>query len=85
MKPKPEKKQNPRVPEFFQELKTSLDEKKYNNKATTYIDKEISEVLSVIKSKGKIPISSLLSYIVEDWIKEHQDEIKKLPTNKYLK
>lgn len=73
------------IPEYFEELKIALDDKDYNNKATTYIDKDISEVLSVIKSKGKIPISSLLSYIVENWIKEHKEDIKKLPSNRYLK
>lgn len=71
--------------EFFFSIKEELKGKNYSNKANTYIDIEISEALSQIKTRGKIPIAALLSYIVENWIKEHKEEIDKLPTNKYLK
>ena len=69
---------------FFNELRTELKERNYNNKATTYLDVEISEALSFFKTRGKIPIGSLVSYILEDWIKKHQEEIKSLSANKYI-
>lgn len=69
---------------YFEKLQIELKKKSYNNKSNTYIDTEISEVLSIIKTRGKIPIASLLSFIVESWIKEHKDDIENLPTNKYL-
>lgn len=71
--------------DFFNGIKNKLKAKDYNNKSNTYIDTEISEVLSIIKTRGKIPIASLLSYIVEDWINKNQEHINNLPTNKYLK
>lgn len=70
--------------DYFDNLKEELKEKDYNNKYNTYIDRDIGELLSIIKTRGKIPIASLLSYIVESWIKEHKDEIDNLPTNKYM-
>ena len=70
--------------EFFNELRNDLKACNYNNKATTYLDVEISEALSIIKTKGKIPIGSLVSFILEDWIKRNQEEIKKLSANKYI-
>lgn len=72
------------VPEFFKILKTEINDKKIDDKVITYIDKDIIEVLSLIKTRCKIPMSTLLTHIVEEWIKEHKSEIKKLPTNKYL-
>lgn len=82
---KNEKKQIGKQSEYFMSLQRILKDKKYNNKSNTYIDTDISEVLSNIKSRGKIPIASLLSYIVEEWITTHKEDIRKLPTNKYLK
>lgn len=77
-------KANVEIPEYFENLKRELKEKKINTKVNTYIDKEIVEVLGLIKTRSKIPISSLLSHIVEEWIEKHKNEIKNLPTNKYL-
>jgi hypothetical protein len=73
------------VPFFFLELKDELKNKEYSNKATSYIDEDISEVLTLIKTKGKIPIASLLSHIVEEWINNNHNHIQSLPSNKYLK
>lgn len=70
--------------DYFNNLKEELKEKNYNNKSNTYIDTDIGEVLSIIKTRGKIGIASLLSFIVESWIEEHKEEIEKLPTNKYM-
>ncbi|MFL0096006.1 hypothetical protein [Tenacibaculum maritimum] len=69
---------------YFNNLKEELKEKNYNNKSNTYIDTDIGEVLSIIKTRSKIGISSLLSFIVESWIEENKAEIDKLPTNKYM-
>tara|TARA_R110000868_G_scaffold411003_2_gene701300 strand:- start:20899 stop:21228 length:330 start_codon:yes stop_codon:yes gene_type:complete len=78
-------KNNDDVPIFFKELKEELKSKSYNNNSTSYLDEEISEVLTHIKTKGKIPIASLVSHIIEEWIKNNQEHIESLPTNKYLK
>lgn len=69
---------------FFNDLRKNVKSCNYNNKATTYLDVEISEALSIIKTRGKIPIGSLVSFILEDWIKKNQEEIKKLSANKYI-
>jgi len=72
------------ISEFFELLRDEISNKNIDTKVITYIDKDLTEVLGLIKKKCKIPISSLLSHIVEEWIERNKDEIKKLPTNKYL-
>ena len=79
------KKVDDEIPSFFLELKDDLKNKEYSNKATSYLDEDISEVLTLIKTRGKIPIASLLSHIVEEWINNNHDHIQNLPSNKYLK
>ena len=46
------------------------------------IDVEVKEVFTLIKGNTKIPISALVSYILEEWIREHEDDIKALLTSK---
>ena len=72
------------IPKYFETLRDEIKGKHIETKVITYIDKDLTEVLGIIKTKCKIPISSLLSHIVEEWIETHKTEIKKLPTNKYL-
>ena len=88
-KPKPKtkglKNSDDEIPSFFLQLKDELKNKEYSNKATSYLDEDISEVLTLIKTRGKIPIASLLSHIVEEWITNNHHHIQNLPSNKYLK
>lgn len=78
------KNEDVKIPKFFVELREEIKQTPIDKKVITYIDKDLTEVLGLIKTKCKIPISSLLSHIVQDWVETNKKEIKKLPTNKYL-
>lgn len=53
-------------------------DKQYNCKEILYIDEEIKEVFGLLKSKGKIQISSLVSLILEEWLEENKDDVLKI-------
>lgn len=56
-------------------LKLKDRDKEQSRKGVLYVDDEVKEVFMMLKAKAKIPISSLVSYILEDWVKEHEEEI----------
>lgn len=62
-------------------LLKALKAKNYSCKEVMYVDKEVKEVMYLLKIKGKIPISSLVSYILEGWIIEHQELISSIIKN----
>lgn len=55
-----------------------VNEKEYNCKEILYVDEEIKEVFGLLKSKGKIQISSLVSLILEEWLEENKDDVLKI-------
>ena len=63
-----------------------IESKEYNCTGVIYIDEEIKEVLTLLKSKGKIKTSSLVSYILEEFIEENKDDINAIITsaNRFL-
>lgn len=63
------------------ELLRALKAKNYSCKEVMYVDKEVKEVMYLLKVKGKIPISSLVSYILENWIIEHQELVSSIVKN----
>ena len=40
-----------------------------------YVDTDVKEVFGLLKAKAKIPISSLVSFILEDWLTKHRNDI----------
>ncbi len=63
---------------FFQRFDEEIKNKEYNIKETLYVDEEIKEVLGLLKSKGKIQISSLVSFILEEWIFNNIEEVREV-------
>lgn len=62
----------------FDSLLEEIKERDYNCKSSLYLDDEVKEVFQMLKTKGKIPIAGLVSFILEEWLKGHQEEIKEL-------
>ena len=52
--------------------------KNYNCKEVLYVDTDVKEVFGLLKAKAKIPISSLVSFILEDWLTKHRNDISSL-------
>ena len=52
--------------------------KNYNCKEVLYVDTDVKEVFVLLKAKAKIPISSLVSFILEDWLTKHRSDISSL-------
>lgn len=59
-------------------LKLKDRDKEQSRKGVLYVDDEVKEVFMMLKAKAKIPISSLVSYILEKWLTEHEEEIATL-------
>lgn len=58
----------------------------YNCKAVVYIDRDIHQVLSGLKTAKNIGIGKLLSTLAKDFVVEHRDAIKScINANGYLK
>lgn len=63
---------------FFQKYGEKMKGRDYNIKETLYVDEDVKEVFSLLKSKGKIQISSLVSFILEEWISNNIEEVKEI-------
>lgn len=70
----------------FAEILEDIENKEYACTGVIYIDEEIKEVLSLLKSKGKIKTSSLVSYILEDFLEQNKDDINAIikSSNRFL-
>lgn len=68
------------------EILKLVNEKDYSCKEVLYVDEDIKEVFQMLKSKGKVPISALVSYILEDWIQQNIEDINAVlnSKNKYI-
>lgn len=72
----------------------SLRSKDYNNKSVAYIDNELHDALKQVKSlisksglESKIFLSDLISFLIENFVKEYQgdfENLKRNSENKYL-
>ncbi|MDM8242894.1 hypothetical protein QUW47_13615 [Phocaeicola barnesiae] len=61
--------------------------KEYRCREVIYVDSDIKEIFSLLKAKMKIPISPLVSYILEEWLQEHAEDIQeaiKVNKNRFL-
>lgn len=70
------------------EIEGSLNEmvalsnsQQFNLKSVCYIDSDIHEILTRLKKKKKLKIGSFLSFLAANYIKENQQEIKKVLSN----
>jgi galactitol-specific phosphotransferase system IIB component len=70
----------------FAEILEDIENKEYVCTGVIYIDEEIKEVLSLLKSKGKIKTSSLVSYILEVFLEQNKDDINTVikSSNRFL-
>lgn len=70
----------------FAEILENIEDKEYECTGVIYIDEQIKEVLSLLKSKGKIKTSSLVSYILEDFLEQNKDDINTIikSSNRFL-
>lgn len=59
------------------EVLEAVRQRKYECKEVLYVDKDIKEIFSLLKAKVKIPISPLVSYILEEWLQRNGDAIQK--------
>jgi hypothetical protein len=59
----------------FGRIVEEIEKREYGQMGVIYVDEEIREVLSLLKSKGKIKTSSLVSYILEQFLEENKDDI----------
>ena len=66
----------------IEELISMLKDKNYNFADPIKIDADVKEIFRLMKVNAKIPISSLISYILEEWIREHEKDIRLLITHK---
>lgn len=69
------------------EIIENVRRKKYQCKEVLYVDKEIKEIFSLLKAKMKVPISPLVSYILEEWLQKNSESIQtmiKQNTNRFL-
>jgi len=57
------------------QLMAELSTKDYSCKSILYVDEEVKEIFALLKQRGKIPISGLISLILEKWVMENLDEI----------
>ena len=64
------------------DLISMLKEKNYNITDPIKIDADVKEIFRLMKVNAKIPLSSLVSYILEEWIREHEKDIRLLITPK---
>lgn len=55
-----------------------VKDKNYNYSEPLKIDSDVKEIFRLMKVNAKIPIAGLISYILEEWIKEHEAEIKQI-------
>lgn len=71
---------------FFSRIKELIEtEKNYNNKTIVYIDDDIAKILLMVKIETKLSMGNIVSYIVEEFIKENKDFINQIVIqNKYL-
>ena len=66
----------------IEELISMLKDKNYNFADPIKIDADVKEIFRLMKVNAKVPISSLISYILEEWIREHEKDIRLLLTHK---
>ncbi|ADY38207.1 hypothetical protein Bacsa_3686 (plasmid) [Phocaeicola salanitronis DSM 18170] len=66
----------------LEELVKVIKAKEYTCKDVIYVDSELKEIFSLLKAKLKIPISPLVSYIIEDWVSKHEKQIIDLINSK---
>ena len=59
----------------LEKILEKIDSKKYECTEVVYIDKEIKQVFSLLKSKGKIQTSSLVSYVLEAFLEQYRNDI----------
>lgn len=68
----------------FEDVRRNLKLKKYRLKSVTYIDSDVMEVFSMIKTKHKIPVGAFISHLLEKFIECNKEEMLSLNSNKYL-
>jgi hypothetical protein len=70
----------------FSNILAEIENKEYACTGVIYIDEEIKEVLSLLKSKAKIKTSSLVSYILEHFLEENKEDINTIirSSNRFL-
>lgn len=70
----------------FAEILEEIEQKEYECTGVIYIDEQIKEVFTLLKSKGKIKTSSLVSYILEDFLEQNKEDINTIikSSNRFL-
>lgn len=70
------------------DFKTYLDKSRetdFDCKSVTYIDTDVHDIFSRLKTHTGVKIGQLLSQLGKDFIENNKAEIKKILSNKYLK
>jgi ABC-type uncharacterized transport system ATPase subunit len=66
----------------LEDILEEIENKDYTCTTIVYIDSELKEVLNLLKSRRKINTSSLVSYLVEQFVNEHRDDINAIVRRK---
>ena len=70
------KKQNEGISSVLEIAKMIRGEESHGSSIN--VDTDVKEVFGLLKAKAKIPISSLVSFILEDWLTKHRNDISSL-------
>jgi len=73
--PAQEKATNKKAHFLMEIIKVTNDRKDFNTEACVYLDTEVHEVLSQLKTRTGLRIGNLMSSLAEEFIQEHRDEI----------
>jgi len=61
----------------FENIFENVKRRKFENNATIYVDEDVKEVLNILRTSLKMPLSSLVSHILEEWIEKNKEDIEK--------
>lgn len=70
--------------ESLDDVRQIIKSKSYDKKRIIYIDNDVAQILNQVKFEKKIAMGDLCSYLLENFIEEHKEEINNLFKNRLL-
>ncbi|MBS9767644.1 MAG: hypothetical protein KGV44_08910 [Flavobacteriaceae bacterium] len=68
----------------LEDVRKKIKEKNYDKKRVIYIDEDIAKILNQLKFEKKIPMGDLCSYLLEQFIEQHKEEVTNLFKNRFI-
>lgn len=66
----------------FADILAKISSTDFNCEKVAYIDPEVHDILAMIKAKTGVPIGTMLSFLVKEFINENKEHIKELLISK---